>query len=699
MQQSTAAPYLSVVVTTRNDSHGGDPLKRLQSLTNTLDAQCRRTGLATELIVVEWNPPPDRPRVSSLLRLPDAAFCTYRFIEVPPELHQSLQCADVLPLFQMIAKNVGIRRARGQFVLATNIDIIFSNELVDFIAAGRLERGCLYRVDRHDIQADFPVDAPLAAQMEYCRSHQLRVHTRWGSFAVDGGGRPVAVADDIVDGRTVRLGRGWHVREGGCGSRPYRWASECIELIVDGAREPEGSSEVLDIAIESNPYDQRSWVEIVATEHDHPLARTRVAGQVRFTVPLAPSGGCGERRIELRVTDSADSSRHLPAFERRDSLLYRVGLAQLRAATEEDATSEYPLADWKNAFEWSAVELRPTSDGLAVSTDPRKFSYAIEYGPLLAHRTGLHRFDMTFTVVEGDIAVAVLNGDRAAWLPATVNRQGRERAQRFEIAVDLQEKQPFWIMISNDHPQGEGASKIVLHQMHGSADPSLATVGPAQDSAEARSLRAHTSQTAFGVLRRQALKLVDALAPKLAAAMGDGLRYRLVRGTKEFQAVERALRTSDEHLREIAPLRYLAQFSTFLVERRPQNLHLNGCGDFHLMAREHWDDLRAYAEFETFSMNIDGLLSHVAHATGIEEKILDMPIYHLEHEVGSGWSPEGEAQLRRRIAERGITWLDASTVYIWAAYMHWLHRPMIFNDHNWGMAGEALPERVVRPCL
>ena len=49
-----------------------------------------------------------------------------------------------------------------------------------------------------------------------------------------------------------------------------------------------------------------------------------------------------------------------------------------------------------------------------------------------------------------------------------------------------------------------------------------------------------------------------------------------------------------------------------------------------------------------------------------------MPIYHLEHEVGSGWSPEGEALLRRRIAERGITWLDASTVYIWAAYMQWL---------------------------
>ena len=88
-------PYLSVVMTTRNDDHGGDPLKRLQSLVNTLEAHCRRTGIDVELIVVEWNPPLDKPRVAELLRLPDAPACTYRFIEVPPALHLRLQYADV----------------------------------------------------------------------------------------------------------------------------------------------------------------------------------------------------------------------------------------------------------------------------------------------------------------------------------------------------------------------------------------------------------------------------------------------------------------------------------------------------------------------------------------------------------------------------------------------------------------------------
>src|SRR5215470_10998612 len=101
-------PYLSVVVTTRNDDHGGNPLWRLQALIDTFDAQCRRTGLAAEVIVVEWNPPPDRKRLADSVTLPHAPTCQYRFIEVPSELHRTLSHSDALPLYQMIAKNVGI---------------------------------------------------------------------------------------------------------------------------------------------------------------------------------------------------------------------------------------------------------------------------------------------------------------------------------------------------------------------------------------------------------------------------------------------------------------------------------------------------------------------------------------------------------------------------------------------------------------
>src|SRR2546427_12306191 len=95
-------PYLSVVVTTRNDDHGGDPLKRLQAFVNTLAAQCARTGLDAEVIVVEWNPPDDRPRVHELLRVPSDAPFPVRVVEVPARTHETFRYSTVLPLFQMI---------------------------------------------------------------------------------------------------------------------------------------------------------------------------------------------------------------------------------------------------------------------------------------------------------------------------------------------------------------------------------------------------------------------------------------------------------------------------------------------------------------------------------------------------------------------------------------------------------------------
>jgi hypothetical protein len=117
------------------------------------------------------------------------------------------------------------------------------------------------------------------------------------------------------------------------------------------------------------------------------------------------------------------------------------------------------------------------------------------------------------------------------------------------------------------------------------------------------------------------------------------------------------------------------------------------------MAREHWFALGAYPELETFSMNVDGLFSHIAHYSGVAERVLDEPccIYHIEHEKGSGWTPEGEQALRRRIEERGISWVDAPMVTTWAACMRWLGRPLLFNRSDWGFGGVVFSESLVAP--
>ena len=176
---SSDAPYLSVVVTARNDNHGGNLLGRMQLFVNGLLEQCRRHDLPAELILVEWNPPPERPRLAEALSWPtEASPCAVRIIEVPAQVHNRYKYAQALPLYQMIAKNVGIRRARGPYVLATNIDLLFNHELMAFIAARKLQPDRMYLTDRHDVPADVPPHATLDQQLEFCRHHRIRIHGR-----------------------------------------------------------------------------------------------------------------------------------------------------------------------------------------------------------------------------------------------------------------------------------------------------------------------------------------------------------------------------------------------------------------------------------------------------------------------------------------------------------------------------------------
>jgi len=146
-----------------------------------------------------------------------------------------------------------------------------------------------------------------------------------------------------------------------------------------------------------------------------------------------------------------------------------------------------------------------------------------------------------------------------------------------------------------------------------------------------------------------------------------------------------------------APTRASA-VEAFLATHRPERLHLNACGDFQLMSRDNWFALGGYAEFQMYSMNIDGLLGHTAYCAGVREYVYEWPAcaYHIEHEAGSGWTPEGEEKLRQRIAARGIGWLDNVAVSMLASFMRSVGQPIFFNGPDWGFARHRLPESLVR---
>jgi hypothetical protein len=182
---SEGRPYLSVVASTRNDNHGGDLTRRTQIFIDALVAQAARHRVETELILVEWNPPPDRPPLAAELHWPeDNPWCGIRIITVGPEIHRRFGYSDRLPIFQMMAKNAGVRRAAGRFVLHTNIDIVFSDAIFAWIAGRSLRPGVVYRCDRVDVDREVPVGVPLTEQLEYCANHVLRIGRKDGMWVV-----------------------------------------------------------------------------------------------------------------------------------------------------------------------------------------------------------------------------------------------------------------------------------------------------------------------------------------------------------------------------------------------------------------------------------------------------------------------------------------------------------------------------------
>jgi hypothetical protein len=127
-----------------------------------------------------------------------------------------------------------------------------------------------------------------------------------------------------------------------------------------------------------------------------------------------------------------------------------------------------------------------------------------------------------------------------------------------------------------------------------------------------------------------------------------------------------------------------------------KRLHLNACGDFTLLSREKWFELRGYPELEIFSMHLDSVFCTAAHFGGVRERVLPssrgMKIYHLEHAIGSGFSPEGEAKLNARLAERGIEQLRHEQFHAWAVRMRRERKAMMFNGEEWGLVRDELPE-------
>jgi len=175
-------PHLSIIVTSRNDEHDGLLLIRMQLFLNVFFYNIKKYMLGVELIIIEWNPDLKKKRLSQVLNLSQKPInCVVRIITVSAKMHKTYENSDKINLFQFIAKNVGIRRAKGEFVLATNIDILFSEELFYYLFKKRHKANTFLRTVRFDVPKSIEVGWNGDEILRYCQKHIIRAYWPWGT--------------------------------------------------------------------------------------------------------------------------------------------------------------------------------------------------------------------------------------------------------------------------------------------------------------------------------------------------------------------------------------------------------------------------------------------------------------------------------------------------------------------------------------
>lgn len=189
----TDKPYISVVIVGRNDDYGQNFLGRINTFIRSLDHQVKSYPDVFELVVVEWNPMADKEPLASVL-IP-TQYLPVRVITVPEHLHQTIGAKS--PVLEFHGKNVGIRRARGEFVLVTNPDILFSTQLIDELSQKKLRLDTVYRTDRYDFYGTGIDDADSEDLVDFAVNNTFQVHGMVGE---------VGVADSVaVSERDINL--------------------------------------------------------------------------------------------------------------------------------------------------------------------------------------------------------------------------------------------------------------------------------------------------------------------------------------------------------------------------------------------------------------------------------------------------------------------------------------------------------------
>lgn len=175
-------PYLSIVIAARNDNYGGDFNQRIQNFITWNTNLLEKYKIGTEIIIVNWNPIEENVSLFESLNWPtNRKYVQFKIITVPNKVHLEYINTGIrksFPLFEYLAKNAGIRRAKGEYILSMNPDIlmhpkIFKNSLF------KLNKNAFYRVNRVDFKKSI-------LNLKSIKNHCFEIYYKGFKYPING---------------------------------------------------------------------------------------------------------------------------------------------------------------------------------------------------------------------------------------------------------------------------------------------------------------------------------------------------------------------------------------------------------------------------------------------------------------------------------------------------------------------------------
>jgi hypothetical protein len=511
------------------------------------------------------------------------------------------------------SRNGGIRAARGEFVLFTTAETVFPDDLVEFLASRRLQENRLYRADRYDA---------------------TRVWAREGVFPLTGEGLRANAADDITPGGSgIHFGSGWFPAARLAG-RTGRYFAGDAEVVLPRMPQPWAA---LDMEVEPGPGVRPPAVLQAIDGNGAVAAEWRVARRTAVRLWVPPAAGGGAQRFRLRAPDGGwPTPLDLHIFNFRCLLADWAG-QRTQAAPQplnEVLRGKHPTL---RRF-LRAPSALPRVARLLGGAGTDVFGPGIEYwgeGWWYREEGG----GETFRWAAQDAELVVRPGAESGNLAMLAEPGPGVGGGRCVLRVRL----PDGTVLGRADLRGASYVNIPLPKF---AEPvARLFVGPEGGAA-----------VAPGDSRILGFRVFACACE--AAAGADGRERMAPAG--QWVAVTRGTEQATVDWTE-----KLRDFENPIAEMgKPEDLHLHACGDFTLMARSHWLDLRGYPEVDLPQADLDALLCMAAHHAGVREEV-------LPHRVGGGAGepPPGMGE--------DLLWIGTQ--------MRRLRAPAIFNLDDWGL--------------